>query len=75
MRRDSPPLADIAIEHGVRDERVIQAVKDVPRREFVPAPHALHHHVSGPVHGERSGCRAVPGVFGRPANSSLVPPP
>ncbi len=49
MRRDSPALADIALEQGVRDERVIQAIREVPRRQFVPAGHADQAEYDFPV--------------------------
>ena len=36
MRSHGPSLADLAREMGVRDERVLEAIHDVPRATFVP---------------------------------------
>jgi protein-L-isoaspartate(D-aspartate) O-methyltransferase len=50
-------LADAAIAAGVRDDRVLAALSDVPRAEFMPRPHRSEANLDGPIpigHGQVS---------------------
>lgn len=49
MKRASPTLAEVAAAEGVNNERLLQAMRDVCRAEFIPAEYADLAEVDIPV--------------------------